>query len=45
MFNLYALDVVFVSRLLRIVIEGVKTDTPKALDNFYGKYENHPVLR
>ncbi|WP_413524631.1 DUF262 domain-containing protein [Carnobacterium divergens] len=34
------LDVEFVSRLLRIIIEGVKTDTPKALDDFYGKYEN-----
>lgn len=32
-------DVEFVSRLLRILIEGVTTDTPAALDKFYEKYE------
>lgn len=34
------LDVEFVSRLLRVIIEGIKTDTPKALDDFYGNYES-----
>ena len=32
-------DVEFLSRLLRVVIEGVKTDTPNALDKFYENYE------
>lgn len=33
-------DVEFVSRLLRIIIEGIKTDTPLALDKFYEEHEN-----
>lgn len=33
------LDVEFVSRLLRILIEGVATDTPIALDKFYETHE------
>lgn len=33
-------DVEFVSRLLRIVIEGIKTDTPGVLDKFYASYES-----
>ncbi len=32
-------DVEFLSRLLRVVIEGIKTDTPSALDKFYETYE------
>ncbi|MBO0438193.1 DUF262 domain-containing protein, partial [Vagococcus fluvialis] len=32
-------DVEFLSRLLRVVIEGVKNDTPAALDKFYENYE------
>lgn len=34
------LDVEFITRLLRVTIEGIKTDTPKALDDFYNKYES-----
>lgn len=35
-------DVEFVSRLLRVLIEGITTDTPMALDKFY---ENHETLK
>lgn len=35
------LDVEYISRLLRVIIEGIKTDTPKALDDFYNRYESY----
>lgn len=33
-------DVEFISRLLRVIIEGITTDTPAALDKFYEHHES-----